>query len=120
MQIKDAFKRMKAYYAAASVGAPGSLTPHMVPLEYEYEVQAMFPTLASLQAIGGAGLIKTTANTLTVKTSLAFNFKKGGNGAHNNRLQTLSEIGQVSERLEAFLQLIDHIQELKLDNRSPL
>jgi hypothetical protein len=50
----------------------------MVPLEYEYEVQAMFPTLQSIQAIGVGGVIKTTANTLTIKSTLNFNIKKGG------------------------------------------
>jgi hypothetical protein len=58
---------MKAYYAQASAGGA----------DFDYEVQAMFPSLQSIQAIGVGGVIKTTANTLSVKSSVNFNLKKG-------------------------------------------
>jgi hypothetical protein len=43
----------------------------------------MFPTLSSMQAIGVGGIIKTTANTLTIKTSVTFNLKKAGGASPN-------------------------------------
>jgi hypothetical protein len=61
-------------------------------LDYEFEVQAMFPSLTSIQAIGGSGIVKSTANTLTIKTHVGFNFKKGTNNNANKSIQTLGEL----------------------------
>ena len=75
--IKDAFKRIKTYYAAASVSIPGGgNTEAMVPIEFEYEIQAMFPSLASIAAIGDGGVVNVTANTLNIKSTFNFFFKR--------------------------------------------
>jgi hypothetical protein len=65
-------KKIKSYYTSQHSSSAGE----KVSIDYEFEVQAMFPSLSSIQAIGGSGIVKTTANTLTIKTHLSFNFKK--------------------------------------------
>jgi hypothetical protein len=95
---------MKTYYAQASVAVPGNANVSQVaPLDFEYEIQAMFPTLASIQAIGDGGVVNLQANTLLVKSSVSFNIKKGAasNNA-SNQIYSMAELPTVPEKLEMF------------------
>ena len=95
-QIRDALRRIKAYYTTASVGKP-------VALEYDFEVQAMFPTLASVSQ----GLVNPAANTLHIKTAVNFGFKQKA-GA----VQSLASVRDEQEKLEFFCQLLEHLIEV--------
>ena len=55
-KIKDCLKKIKAYYTSSHSSKIGE----KVSIDYEHEVQAMFPSLSSIQAIGGSGIVKST------------------------------------------------------------
>ena len=89
-KIKDCLKKIKAYYTSSHSSKIGE----KVSIDYEHEVQAMFPSLSSIQAIGGSGIVKSTANTLIIKTHLSFNFKK------QKQVANISEMSTIPEKLE--------------------
>jgi hypothetical protein len=64
------------------------------------------------------GIIKTTANTLTIKTSVTFNLKKTGGASPiaQKYLQPMNEVTTITERLEFFIEIIDHLNEVIFKN----
>ena len=77
--------------------APGASNQQAVPIDYEFEVQAMFPSLFSVAAIGTNNAVSVTANTLNIKTSITFNFKKAqaNNNGYAKSVYSLEELPTV-------------------------
>lgn len=107
-KIRDTLKRVKAYYTNFQTNPDFPQA-----LDYEFEIQSMFPTLSSTQAIGSSNVLSVSQNSLVIKTCLSFNQKRGQTQPNLPKgIQSLSEVTNPVERIEFFCQLVEHLNSI--------